>query len=157
MPAKPLGVPAVRSPVVEILVGLTVLAAVTLVFRPAYPYLGVSLVVLVAIRHGVRQGLGAAACVWGLHVALALGRFGPGPALFRSVETYAALGLLLVGGVAFGAIGLGHRRALRALRERVDELELELADQGVRLLVAIEEKQELEQRLAGGRSTGPAP
>ena len=72
------------------------------------------------------------------------------------LPAYAYLALAFVA-LAFGAIGLAHRRALHALRDRVNELELELADQGVRLLVAIEEKQELEQRLAQDRSSGPRP
>jgi hypothetical protein len=78
-------------------------------------------------------------------------------AILRATETYVILSVLLAGGIAFGTIGLAHRRALDALRDRVNELELELADQGVRLLVAIEEKQELEQRLAQDRSPGSRP
>jgi len=115
-------------------------------------------VALVALRHGVLEALAAAVCAWGLHLALALGRpRGPGMAILRATETYVILSVLLAGGIAFGTIGLAHGRALHALRDRVNELELELADQGVRLLVAIEEKQELEQRLAQDRSPGSRP
>ncbi len=156
---RPLGLPTDRqSPLVEIVLGLLLLGALTLLFQPAYAYLALALVALVALRHGVREALAAAVCAWGIHLALALGRpRGPGMAILRSPETYVAFCLLLAGSVAFGAIGLAHRRALHALRDRVNELELELADQGVRLLVAIEEKQELEQRLAQDRSSGPRP
>lgn len=151
------GVPLARySSFVEIALGLLLLGALTLLFLPSYSYLALGFVAFVAVRHGMREALATAVCVWGLHLALAFGRpQGPGLAILRSVETYATLFLLLAGGVAFGAIGLGHRRALRALRDRADELELELADQGVRLLVAIEEKQELERRLARDRSSDP--
>ena len=156
---RPLGLPAHRpSPLVEIILGFLLLGVLTLLFVPAYAYVALAFVTLVAVRHGLREGLAAAVLAWGLHLALALGRSrGPGVAIFRSADTYVALWLLLVGGIAFGAIGLAHRRALHALRDRVNELELELADQGVRLLVAIEEKQELEQRLAQDRSSGPRP
>lgn len=156
---RPLGLPAARpSPLVEILLGLLLLGALTPLFLPAYAYLALAFVTLVAVRHGLREGLAAAVLAWGLHLALALGRpRGPGAAILRSPDTYVTLCLLLAAGVAFGAIGLAHRRALHALRDRVNELELELADQGVRLLVAIEEKEELEQRLAQDRSSGPRP
>lgn len=154
---RPLGLPAGRqSPLVEIILGLLLLGALTLLVLPAYAYLALAFVALVALRHGVREALVAAVCAWGLSLALARPR-GAGAAMLRSGETYLTLCLLLAGGVAFGAIGLAHRRALQALRDRVNELELELADQGVRLLVAIEEKQELEQRLAQDRSSGPRP
>lgn len=156
---RPLGLPAGRqSPLVEIVLGLLLLGALILLFLPASAYLALAFVALVAVRHGVREALVAAVCAWGLKLALALAwPRGPGAALLRSADTYVALGLLLAGGVAFGAIGLAHRRALHALRDRVNDLELELADQGVSLLVAIEEKQELEQRLAQDRSSGPRP
>lgn len=156
---RPLGLPAGRqSPLVEIILGLLLLGALTLLVLPAYAYLALAFVALVALRHGVRLALVAAVCAWGLSLALALARpRGAGAAMLRSGETYLTLCLLLAGGVAFGAIGLARRRALHALRDRVNELELELADQGVRLLVAIEEKQELEQRLAQDRSSGPRP
>ena len=158
---RPLGLPAGRqSPLVEIILGLLLLGALTLLVLPAYAYLALVFVALVALRHGVRLALVAAVCAWGLSLALALALARPrgaGAAMLRSGETYLILCLLLAGGVAFGAIGLAHRRALHALRHRVNELELELADQGVRLLVAIEEKQELEQRLAQDRSSGPRP
>ncbi len=156
---RPLGLPANRhSPLVEIVLGLTLLGGLTLLFLPAYSPLALAFVALVALRHGVLEALAAAVCAWGLHLALALGRpRGPGMAILRATETYVILSVLLAGGIAFGTIGLAHRRALHALRDRVNELELELADQGVRLLVAIEEKQELEQRLAQDRSPGSRP
>lgn len=140
----------------EIGFGLLLLGILTLVFSPFYPYGALALVALVAVRNGVREGLTTAVCAWGLYLALAWGRSrGAWGAMLQTAETYATLVLLVTGGVAFGAIGLGHRRALRALQQRVDELELELADQGVRFLEALEEKQALEQRLAKDRSTGP--
>ena len=156
---RPLGLPANRhSPLVEIVLGLLLLGGLTLLFLPAYPPLALAFVALVALRHSVREALVAAVCAWGLHLALALGRpRGPGMAILRAMETYVILCLLLAGGIAFSTMGLAHRRALHALRDRVNELELELADQGVRLLVAIEEKQELEQRLAQDRSPGSRP
>jgi hypothetical protein len=156
---RPLGLPANRhSPLVEIVLGLTLLGGLTLLVLPAYSALALAFVALVALRHGVREALAAAVCAWGLHLALALGRpRGPGMAILRATETYVILGLLLAGGIAFGTIGLAHRRGLHALRDRVNELELELADQGVRLLVVVEERQELEQRLAQDRSPGSRP
>jgi hypothetical protein len=156
---RPLGLPAGRrSPLIEILLGLLLLSGLSLLFPPAYSPLALAFVGLVALRHGAREALAAGVCAWGLLLALALARaHGPGVAILRTTETYVVLGLLLAGGVAFGAIGLAHRRALHALRDRVNELELELADQGVRLLVAVEEKQELEQRLAQDRSPGSRP
>ncbi len=156
---RPLGLPANRhSPLVEIVLGLTLLGGLSLLLLPAYSPLALAFVALVALRHGVLEALAAAVCAWGLHLALALGRpRGPGMAILRATETYVILSVLLAGGIAFGTIGLAHRRALHALRDRVNELELELADQGVRLLVAIEEKQELEQRLAQDRSPGSRP
>lgn len=156
---RPLGLPAHRpSPLVEIVLGLLLLGALTFVFLPAYAYLALAFVALVAVRHGMREALIAAVSAWGLRLALAaVASRGPWAAALRSVDTYLGLCLLLAGAVAFGAIGLAHRRSLNALRDRVNELELELADQGVRLLVAVEEKQELEQRLAQNRSSGPRP
>ncbi|OGK98063.1 MAG: hypothetical protein A3G97_02500 [Candidatus Rokubacteria bacterium RIFCSPLOWO2_12_FULL_69_21] len=156
---RPLGLPADRrSPFVEIVLGLLLLGGLTLLFLPAYSPLALAFVALVALRHGAREALAAAVCAWGLLLALALARpRGPGMAILRATETYVILCLLLAGGIGFGAIGLAHRRALHGLRDRVNELELELADQGVRLLVAIEEKQELEQRLAQERSPGSRP
>lgn len=156
---RPLGPPANRhSPLVEIVLGLLLLGGLTLLFLPAYSAFALAFVALVALRHGVREALAAAVCAWGLHLALALGRpRGPGMAILRATETYVILGLLLAGGIAFGTIGLAHRRVLHALRDRVNELELELADQGVRLLVVVEERQELEQRLAQDRSPGSRP
>ncbi len=140
----------------EIGLGLLLLGALTLVFAPFYAYGALALVALVAVRNGVREGLATAVCAWGLYLALAWGRSRePWVAILQTAETYATLFLLVTGGVAFGAIGLGHRRALRRLQQRVDEFELELADQGVRFLEALEEKQELEQRLAKDRSTRP--
>jgi len=154
---RPLGLPANRhSPIIEIVFGLTLLGGLTLLFLPAYFPLALAFVALVALRHGVREALAAAVCAWGLHLALGRPR-GPGMAILRATETYVILCLLLAGGIAFGIIGLAHRRALHALRDRVNELELELADQGVRLLVAVEERQELEQRLAQDRSPGSRP
>ena len=146
---------ALYSSFVEIGLGLLLLGTLTLVFFPFYSYGALALVAIVAVRKGLREGLAAALCAWGLYLVLA--RVGPGMAILRSAETYASLFLLFAGGVAFGAIGLSHRRALRVLRERAEELELELADQGVRFLEVIEEKQELEQRLAKPRSAGPTP
>ncbi len=154
---KPLGLPADHpSPFIEVALGLGLLGALTLLFLPAYAYLALALVALVAVRHGARPALTTAVCAWGLQLGLVLPRpRGPGLAILRSPEAYVSLLLLLAGGAVFGAIGLAHRRALNALRDRVNELELELADQGVRLLVAIEEKQELEQRLGKDRSPDP--
>lgn len=156
---RPLGLPVDRhSPLVEIVLGLLLLGGLTLLFLPAYSPLALAFVALVALRHGAREALAAAVCAWGLLLALALARpRGPGMAILRAAETYVILCLLLAGGIGFGAIGLAHRRALHALRDRVNELELELADQGVRLLVAIEEKQEIEQRLAQDPSPGSRP
>ncbi|MBI3030061.1 MAG: hypothetical protein HYY64_11155 [Candidatus Rokubacteria bacterium] len=156
---RPPGLPADRrSPLVEIVIGLALLGGLTLFFLPAYSPLALAFVALVALRHGAREALAAAVCAWGLLLALAFARpRGSGMAILRTTETYVILCLLLAGGIGFGAIGLAHRRALHALRDRVNELELELADQGVRLLVAIEEKQELEQRLAQNRSPGSRP
>ncbi len=133
----------------EIGLGLLLLGAATLLFLSLYPYGALALVAIVAVRNGVREGLASAVCAWGLYLARA--------PILRSVESFATLFFLLAGGVAFGAIGLYHRRAVRALQQRVDDLKLELADQGVRFLEAIEEKQELEQRLARERSAGPSP
>jgi len=156
---RPLGLPVDRhSPLVEIVLGLLLLGGLTLLFLPAYSPLALAFVALVALRHDAREALAAAVCAWGLLLALALARpRGPGMAILRAAETYVILCLLLTGGIGFGAIGRAHRRALHALRDRVNELELELADQGVRLLVAIEEKQELEQRLAQDPSPGSRP
>lgn len=146
--------PPWHSALLEIGLGILLLGALTSRFSPFYAYGALALVAFVAIRHGVREGLAAAVSTWGLGLALAW-RWGSGVTVLRSVETYATLAFLLAGGVAFGAIGLGQRRALRALERRVEELELELADQGVKFLEALEEKRELERRLAKDRPLGP--
>lgn len=101
-----------------------------------------------------------------LEIALGLLLLGVVSLLFLPASAPLALALValaavrhgyLLAAAGFGLVGLVHRRALRALRQRVDELELELADQGVKLLVMLEEKQELEERLAGGRPPDPNP
>ncbi|MBI4588329.1 MAG: hypothetical protein HY725_05785 [Candidatus Rokubacteria bacterium] len=150
--------PARFSALVEIALGLLLLGAFSLLFLRYYSSLALALVALVAVRNGLREGLAAAVSAGGLYLALTWGRAeGAGLRGLGSIEPYATLLLLLGGGIAFGAVGRSHGRAIHALRERVDELELELADQGVRLLVAIEEKQELEQRMPKDRSSGPGP
>src|SRR5574337_530539 len=145
--------PPWHSAFLEIGLEILLLGALTFLFSPFSSYGALTLVALVAIRNGVREGLAAAVSTWGFGLALAW-RWWSGVTVLRLVETYTTLAFLLAGGVAFGAIGLGQRRALRMLERRVEELELELADLGVKFLEAVEKKRGLERRLAKDRSLG---
>ncbi|MEX2222761.1 MAG: GAF domain-containing protein [Candidatus Rokuibacteriota bacterium] len=136
--------------------GLLLLAVVNALVRPSDPgFLDVqpnpalALVVALACRHGLRAGL-----VGGLVTAGALGACIVGRMDYvtwseiRSVRNFLTPLLLVGTGFALGALRESQRRQTRALEERAEGLEQELADQAVRFMAATEAKHELERRVA---------
>ncbi len=147
-----------RAPayLVELGVGLLVLAAANLLLRPGdwgfldvQPNPALVLVAVIACRHGLREGLVAGAMTAGLAGACAIARMDPVTwSQLRSLQNYLTPVLLFATGFGLGAMRETQRRHARGLEGRVEALEQELADQAVRFMAATEAKHELERRVA---------
>jgi GGDEF domain-containing protein len=141
--------------------GLLVLAVVNLLLRPAdpgfltvEPHPALLLVAVMACRHGLRAGLASGLVTAG---AVAIGIVtrleNPTWTELRMLGHYVTPLLLVGTGFGLGAVREVPRRAARALEQRVEALEHELADQAVRFMAATEAKHELERRVADERAS----
>lgn len=141
---------------VELGGGLLVLAIVNLLLRPGdlgllavEPHPALLLVALVAGRHGLREGLMSGVIAGGLVLACILGRLDDlSWSELRDLRNYLTPLLLIGIGFLLGAVREERSREARALEERVEALQQELADQAVRFMAAAEAKHELERRVA---------
>jgi polysaccharide biosynthesis protein PelD len=118
-------------------------------FLSVEPHPALLLVAVIATRHGLREGLMAAAVAGGLVLACWVAQ---SPDLtasaLRSLGTYRTPLLFFAAGFILGAIRDTKRREAETLRTRVETLEHELADQAVRFMAVAEAKHELERRVA---------
>jgi GGDEF domain-containing protein len=140
----------------EVAAGIVVLAVLNLTAFPrdpgmlgVQPHPGLFVVGAIAARHGLRQGLMAAAVVTGVALGAFI-RIGGAAAANALTQPRTWLAPFLLGLTAFilGAVREERRQEARALEARVAELEHELAEQAVRFMASAETKHELERRVA---------
>jgi GGDEF domain-containing protein len=141
---------------VEVAAGVVVLAVLNLTAFPrdpgmlrVEPHPGLFVVALVAARHGMREGMMAAAVITGLALAAFIYASGAAAAdALAQPRTWLAPFLLALTAFILGAVREERRQEARGLEARIAELEHELAEQAVRFMAAAETKHELERRVA---------
>ena len=150
-----------RPSLLELGGGLLALAVVNLLLRPAdpgfltvQPHPALLLVAVMACRHGLAVGLSSGLVAAGVvATAIVTQLENPTWTELRMLGHYVTPLLLMATGFGLGALREAPRRAARALEQRVEALEHELADQAVRFMAATEAKHELERRVADERAS----
>jgi GGDEF domain-containing protein len=140
----------------EVAAGVVALAVLNVAAFPrdagmlrVVPHPGLFVVAVVAVRHGLREGIMAAVVVTGAALAAFIGA-GGAPAIdaLRDPRTWLTPFLLGLTGFILGAVREERRHETRVLEARIADLEHEQAEQAVRFMAAAETKHELERRVA---------